>query len=92
MLKNSNSKQAKQNFIGSKVLKTIKESLTIVEAKRIKDTKSILKRHKKNDIFRIKSVLGLSRTRCNEYFKIMENLNIVEAVFDRKKKYYMLKK
>lgn len=92
MLKNSNSKQAKQNFIGSKVLKTIKESLTIVETKRIKDIKSILKRHKKMTSSELSLSMGLSRTRCNEYFKIMEKLNIVEPVFSRNKKYYRLKK
>lgn len=65
--------------------------LTIVEKKRIEEIKSLLKKHKKLSSWELSELTGLSRTRCNEYFKLMENLGMVEAILDGKKKFYVLK-
>lgn len=81
-----------KKIIKSKIIKTIKESLSNVEKKRINEIKSILKLHKKISSSELSLLMGLSRTRCNEYFKIMEKMRIVEPFFSRKKKYYILKK
>ncbi len=89
MHKNFYSKELKHNFMQSKI---IKSSLTIVETKRIKDIESILKKHKKLTSSELSQLMCLSRTRCNEYFKIMGKLNIVEPIIIRKMKYYRLKK
>jgi response regulator of citrate/malate metabolism len=92
MLKNSNSKQVKHNFMESRVIKTIEEPLTIVEIKRIKEITSVLEEHKKLTSSELSQMMGLSRTRCNEYFKIMEDLKMVEPFLSRREKYYKLKK
>jgi response regulator of citrate/malate metabolism len=92
MRKNSDSKKIKHGFVESRFLKNIKENLTVVETKRIKDIKSILEGHKKLTSSELTQWIGLSRTRCNEYFKIMEKLNIVEPVIIRREKCYRLKK
>ena len=65
--------------------------LTIVEKKRIEEIKSLLRRHKKLSSWELSELTGLSRTRCNEYFKLMENLGMVEAILNGKKKFYILK-
>ena len=91
MSKNSDSKKVKQNFMDSNFLKIVKKPLTIVEMKNIEDIKSILKTDKKLTSSELSQMMGLSRTRCNEYFKIMEKMNMVEPVLRRRKKYYRLK-
>jgi response regulator of citrate/malate metabolism len=92
MHKNSDSNEIKNNFMRNKVLKTIKNPLNIVEIKRIKEITSILEEHKKLTSSELSQMMGLSRTRCNEYFKIMEDLKMVEPVLSRREKYYKLKK
>ena len=67
------------------------QELTVVEKKRIEEIKSLLKKHKKLSSWELSELTGLSRTRCNEYFKLMENLGMVEAILDGKKKFYILK-
>jgi len=73
------------------VLKDIEAPLTIVERKRIEHIISLLKRHEKLTSSELSDMMGLSRTRCNEYFKIMENLKMVEAILSGREKYYKLK-
>ena len=68
-----------------------KEKLTIVEQKRIEKIISLLREHGKLSSVQLAQILGLSRTRCNEYFKQMEELGLVEGVEVGKEKYYRLK-
>jgi AraC-like DNA-binding protein len=64
---------------------------TIVERKRMERIIDMLKRHSKLTSSQLSQLMGLSRTRCNEYFKEMENMNIVEPVILGKEKFYALK-
>ncbi len=66
--------------------------LTPVESKRIEKIIQILDRHEKLSSVELGDLTGLSRTRCNEYFKLMEKSGIVEAVSNGKEKYYVLRK
>ncbi len=79
----------------SRLKQTLKEQpereLTIVEKKRIEEIESLLKKHKKLSSWELSELTGLSRTRCNEYFKLMENLGMVESILNGKKKFYKLK-
>lgn len=70
---------------------TIQEPLTLVESKRVEKIMSLLKRHEKLSSSELSDLIGLSRTRCNEYFKIMEKLGMVKPIFVGKEKYYGLK-
>jgi len=72
-------------------LKDIEEPLTIVERKRIEHIISLLERHEKLTSSELSELTGLSRTRCNEYFKLMEKLGKVEAIFGGREKFYRLK-
>jgi predicted transcriptional regulator len=76
-----------------KSIKSILDSAdkTIVEKKRMDKIVDMLKRHQKLTSTQLSQLLGLSRTRCNEYFKEMENLEIVESVVDGREKFYALK-
>lgn len=73
------------------ITQTIREPLTIVESKRIEKIISLLKRHEKLSSTELSDLIGLSRTRCNEYFKLMENLGMVKSILVGKEKYYGLK-
>lgn len=68
------------------------ESLTIVEKKRIEKIISLLERHEKLTSVELSQLIGLSRTRCNEYFKLMEKMGIAESLLVGKEKYYKLKR
>jgi biotin operon repressor len=68
-----------------------KEKLTIVEQKRIEKIISLLQEHGRLSSLQLAQMLGLSRTRCNEYFKQMEEIGLVEGVEIGKEKYYKLK-
>ncbi len=74
-----------------KRIQTHDETLTVVESKRIEKIKSLLKRHEKLSSTELSQLMGLSRTRCNEYFKMMERLNVVKSVLVGKEKFYRLK-
>jgi len=67
------------------------EILTIVESKRIEKIRFLLKKHEKLSSRELSQLIGLSRTRCNEYFKKMENLKLVKSVLAGREKYYKLK-
>jgi arsenate reductase-like glutaredoxin family protein len=68
-----------------------KEKLTIVESKNIEKIVSILREHEKLSSLQLSQILNLSRTRCNEYFKQMEDIGLVEGMMIGKEKYYKLK-
>lgn len=67
-----------------------KERITIVESKRIERIISFLQEHKTLSSFQLAQMMGLSRTRCNEYFKQMENLGIVKGIDNGKERFYQL--
>jgi len=73
------------------ITQTIQEPLTIVESKRIEKITSLLKRHEKLSSTELSDLIGLSRTRCNEYFKLMEKLEMVKPILVGKEKFYGLK-
>jgi DNA-binding transcriptional regulator LsrR (DeoR family) len=73
------------------IKRDLKNSLTIVETKRIENITSLLKKHEKITSSKLSQLTGLSRTRCNEYFKLMENLGIVKVSIEKKEKFYKLK-
>ena len=65
-------------------------NLTIVETKRIERIKSFLHRHNQLTSTQLAQLMNLSRTRCNEYFKQMEGLGMVEPILVGKEKFYRL--
>ncbi len=67
-----------------------KEKITIVESKRIERIISFLQEHKMLSSSQLSRMMGLSRTRCNEYFKQMEDIGIVKGTDDGKEKFYQL--
>ena len=73
------------------VIQAVKKPLTIVKTKKIEEITSLLKRHEKLSSSKLSQFVGLSRTRCNEYFKLMESLDLVEPVLFGKEKFYKLK-
>ena len=62
--------------------------LTIVEQKRIEKVLSILQEHGKLSSPQLATLMNLSRTRCNEYFRQMEELGLVEGIEVGKEKFY----
>lgn len=68
-----------------------KEQLSIVESKRIQTIFSILQDNGKLSSSQLAKILGLSRTRANEYLKKMEELGIAKGATIGKKMYYDLK-
>lgn len=66
------------------------EKPTIVELKRIERISNLLQTHGRLSSVQLAHLLGLSRTRANEYFKQMENLGLVEGFTDGKERYYQL--
>lgn len=61
-----------------------------VEMRRIDSITNLLQKHGKLCSWDLANLTGLSRTRCNEYFKKMENLGIAESVEVGRQKYYRL--
>ncbi len=61
-----------------------------VEMKRIEVITGLLQQHGKLTSGQLSGHLGLSRTRCNEYFKRMEEMGVVEPVMAGKEKFYRL--
>jgi hypothetical protein len=62
----------------------------IVEARRIETITGLLQQHGKLSSESLASHTGLSRTRCSEYFKLMEEMGIVEPVLVGREKFYRL--
>jgi sugar-specific transcriptional regulator TrmB len=78
------------------MIKTVEEKITEekptpVEFKRIENITSLLQKHGKLSSLQLAQLTNLSRTRCNEYFKQMENLGLVEPIIIGKEKYYRLR-
>jgi len=63
---------------------------TIVEKRKIEKIISLLESSGKLSPLQLAHLLGLSRTRANEYLKQMENLGLVEGSLIGKEKYYRL--
>jgi sugar-specific transcriptional regulator TrmB len=63
---------------------------TIVEVKRIERITGLLQTHLKLSSIQLSHLMGLSRTRANEYLKQMESLGLVYGTIDGKEKYYQL--
>jgi DNA-binding transcriptional ArsR family regulator len=67
----------------------VKESQKILETK--EKIISILKEHKSISPSELSKLIGLSRTRCNEYLKKLENEGLLKSIRVGKKKVYRLK-
>jgi sugar-specific transcriptional regulator TrmB len=65
-------------------------NITIVEKKKINKIKSLLLQHSQLSSTQLAQLMDMSRTRCNEYFKQMENFGMVEPVLMGKEKFYKL--
>lgn len=61
-----------------------------IEMKRIEKVAGLLQKHGKLTCTDLSKLLNLSRTRCNEYFKQMEELGMVKSAEEGRKKLYML--
>ena len=61
-----------------------------IEKRRKEEILSILKEKKSLSIYNLSGILGLSRTRCNELLKSLENEGIVESMRVGKKKIYRI--
>jgi response regulator of citrate/malate metabolism len=68
-----------------------KQQLTFVEQRTIEKIISFLQEHGRLSSSQLAQLMQLSRTRCNEYFKLMENLGLVEGIDIGKERYYRLK-
>ncbi len=53
---------------------------------------SLLKEHKKLSSYELSRLVGLSRTRCNEYFRELAKEGLTEGVIIDRKKFYRLMK
>jgi len=80
-----------KNLLTHKPVSKHENGLTIVESRRINKILSILQQHGKMTSFQLSQFMDLSRTRCNEYFKKMENLGMVEPILIGKEKFYRIK-
>lgn len=67
-----------------------KEEVVPVKMRTKQAIKLFLKRHGKVTPSMLANVIGLSRTRCNEYLKEMEEEGIVKGEIEGKKKFYTL--
>jgi len=65
-------------------------NMTIVEKKKINKIKSLLLQHSQLSSTQLAQLMDMSRTRCNEYFKQMENFGMVEPVLTGREKFYKL--
>jgi biotin operon repressor len=70
--------------------RVVEQKPSPVEAKRMEVITGLLQQHGKISSDDLANLMGLSRTRCNEYFKRMEEIGIVEPVLVGKEKFYRL--
>lgn len=68
----------------------MEEKISMVESRRIEAITGLLQQSGKLSSDELSRQLGLSRTRCNEYFKQMEEMGIVEPVLIGREKFYRL--
>ncbi len=75
-----------------KIIKPViaSEKIGIVESKKIQEIISIMRENGRVSASQLSKILNLSRTRCNEYLKKMENLGIARGMKIGKIKYYQL--
>lgn len=66
------------------------QKMSPVESRRIEVITGLLQQTGKLSSLELSSHIGLSRTRCNEYFKQMEDMGIVEPVLVGREKFYRL--
>jgi len=65
--------------------------LSLSESKKIETIKFVLKQHQMLSSIQLAQLLHMSRTRANEYFKKMENMNLVDGTLVGKEKFYKIK-
>ena len=63
---------------------------TPVKSKRKKEVMKILKDNKRLTSTQLSTLTGMSRTRCNEYLKALEDNGIAQGTIINKKKFYRL--
>ena len=63
-----------------------------VKIKRKKEIMKLLESHKKLTSTQLSIITGISRTRCNEYLRELEEQGITKGIIDNKKKFYRLVK
>ena len=68
----------------------VPNKLTIVERRKIEKIKYLLQNNGKLSSLQLAHLLDMSRTRANEYFKQMENMELVEGILIGKEKFYQL--
>jgi len=81
---------AKQETVPQQIGTRIEVKPTKTESKKVEKIRSLLLRYGKLSSFQLAQILNLSRTRSNEYFKLMEQLGLVEGIMVGKEKYYQL--
>jgi biotin operon repressor len=52
----------------------------------------LLRQHRKLDSSQLSRLIGLSRTRCNEYFRELTMKGVTEGIIAERKKYYKIVK
>lgn len=67
-----------------------KSKISPVETKRKEEILSILKEKNALSVYKISNLMGLSRTRCNELLKSLEEEGMVESLRIGKKKIYRI--
>jgi AraC-like DNA-binding protein len=65
--------------------------LSLSESKKVETIKFVLKQHQMLSSIQLAQLLHMSRTRANEYFKKMENMNLVDGTLVGKEKFYKIK-
>lgn len=80
-----------KNVVEEKLDKKFGVKPSPVEMRKIERFSGLLQKHGKLSSWQLANLTGLSRTRSNEYFKMMENLGIVEPVEVGRKKFYRLR-
>jgi len=81
---------SKSKSIRGIIEERLEQKLSGVESRRIEAITGLLQQHGKLSSVELARQIGLSRTRCNEYFKQMEELGIVEPVLIGREKFYRL--
>jgi hypothetical protein len=66
------------------------EPIVFVSDKRRESVQNALRQHGRLTSGQMSKIIGLSRTRCNEYLKDMEREGLVQATLEDKKKFYSL--
>jgi len=81
-------KEEVKSAANSRPIVASKDQLTIVEQRRIEKILGILQEHERLSSPQLATIMNMSRTRCNEYFRQMETMGLVEGVEVGKEKFY----